>query len=260
MDALRPPPWWIFHVPHDSVLVPAEVRSQLLLSDDQLEIELLRMTDRHTFALFAADLPGQQVVRAPVSRLVVDVERFEDDAQEPMADRGMGVIYTATHDRRPLRSPPSRAEREALLEKWYRPHHRALTDAVDQALDRYDKAFVVDAHSYPSVALPYEVDPTALRPQICIGTDSFHTPADLVLRFQQELTRAGLEVAINTPFAGALVPLKHYGQDRRVTALMIELRRDLYMNESSGLLEDDGREIASTIRGALVRTYSAIAQ
>ena len=258
MDALRPPPWWIFHVPHDSVLVPGEVRRQILLSDEQLELELLRMTDRHTFALFAADLPDPQVVRAPVSRLVVDVERFEDDAHEPMADRGMGVIYTATHDRRSLRPSPSRAEREALLERWYRPHHRALTDAVDQALGRYDKAFVVDVHSYPSAALPYEVDPTALRPQICIGTDSFHTPADLVLKFQQELKQAGFEVAIDTPFAGALVPLKHYGQERRVTALMIELRRDLYMNEASGKLEGDGRAKASTIRGALVRAYSEI--
>ena len=245
-------------MPHDSVLVPGEVRRQILLSDEQLELELLRMTDRHTFALFAADLPDPQVVRAPVSRLVVDVERFEDDAHEPMADRGMGVIYTATHDRRSLRPSPSRAEREALLERWYRPHHRALTDAVDQALGRYDKAFVVDVHSYPSVALPYEVDPTALRPQICIGTDPFHTPADLVLKFQQGLKQAGFEVAIDTPFAGALVPLKHYGQERRVTALMIELRRDLYMNEASGKLEGDGRAKASTIRGALVRAYSEI--
>lgn len=79
-------------------------------------------------------------------------------------------------------------------------------------------------------------------------------------KFQQELKRAGFKVAINTPFAGTLVPLKHYGQERRVTALMIELRRDLYMNEASGVLEGDGRGKGSTIRGALVRAYSEIAQ
>jgi len=147
-----------------------------------------------------------------------------------------------------------------LLERWYRPHHRALTTAVDRALDEYGRAFVVDIHSYPSVALPYEADPSAPRPQVCIGTDSFHTPADLTSTFVRELELAGFDVGINTPFAGALVPLKHYRQDRRVTALMIELRRDLYMNEASGLLEGDAREIASTIRGALVRAYSEIAQ
>jgi hypothetical protein len=39
----------------------------------------------------------------PVSRLVVDPERFVDDATEPMAACGMGVIYTQTSQRMPLR-------------------------------------------------------------------------------------------------------------------------------------------------------------
>jgi hypothetical protein len=37
-----------------------------------------------------------------------------------------------------------------------------------------------------------------------------------------------------TPFAGALVPMRFYGKDLRVRALMIEVRRGLYMDERSG--------------------------
>jgi hypothetical protein len=45
----------------------------------------------------------------------------------------MGVIYTETSDGKPLRLVPSPPERALLLERYYRPHHAALTAAVDRA-------------------------------------------------------------------------------------------------------------------------------
>ena len=114
MQVSLPPPWWIFHVPHDATLIPAEVRDQFILADDFLNQEILRMTDHHTLDLFAADVPKNQVVKFPVSRLVVDVERFEQDAAEPMSARGMGAIYRVTHDLRPLRRSLTPSEIEGL--------------------------------------------------------------------------------------------------------------------------------------------------
>ncbi|MEU0063227.1 N-formylglutamate amidohydrolase, partial [Streptomyces albidoflavus] len=35
-------------------------------------------------------------------------------------------------------------------------------------------------------------------------------------------------------FAGAYVPLRFHGTDARVTALMLELRRDTYLTEPAG--------------------------
>ncbi len=60
----------------------------------------------------------------PVSRLVVDPERFEKDDEEPMAARGMGVVYELTSHGQPLRVFPSSSaaeERGKLLERFYRP-------------------------------------------------------------------------------------------------------------------------------------------
>lgn len=68
------PPWVLFHVPHDSKLVPSEVRTQITLTDDELNEELIKMTDHLTQQLFASGTPEAQVIRAPASRLVVDVE------------------------------------------------------------------------------------------------------------------------------------------------------------------------------------------
>ena len=55
-------------------------RSRFLLNDAELNVELLHMTDHSTFDLFAQGIPEERVLRSSVSRLVVDVERFENDA------------------------------------------------------------------------------------------------------------------------------------------------------------------------------------
>ena len=106
------------------------MRSQFLLDDVQLTDELMRMTDHMTLALFADPDKLVAVVRALVSRLVVDVERFGDDLQEPMADRGMGAIYSVTSSLSPLRRQLSAAERNSLMQAYYHPHHANLEAAV----------------------------------------------------------------------------------------------------------------------------------
>lgn len=258
LDTAAVPPWWIFHCPHDSVTISEDIHEQFVLSKEALDEEILRMTDHHTLDLFAGDLPENQVVRCPVSRLVVDVERFAIDEAEPMAERGMGVIYRITHDLQRLRRDLADEERSRLLNDWYRPHHSKLTARVDQALEAYNRAMVIDAHSFPSTALPYENNEKAMRPQICIGTDLFHTPTGLVRPLQRAFEMEGFVTALNTPFSGALVPMKHFERDARVSALMIEIRRDSYMNEASGLRHDGFEVVRRTIRSPLLGSLTSL--
>lgn len=224
----------IIHCPHSSVEVPEDLRGRFLLGPAELERELLRMTDRYTDELFALPAEVASCVRFPVSRLVVDPERFEDDAREEMACRGMGVIYTRTSDRGALREPPSEAEREALLDRFYRPHHRRLLEAVDAALAAHGHCLILDGHSFPSRPLPYEKCQDPDRPEICIGTDGCHTPGWLRDAAVRAFEAEGLRVAIDRPFSGALVPLAHYQRTRAVRSLMIEVNRKLYMDAASG--------------------------
>jgi N-formylglutamate amidohydrolase len=252
-DEFDLPPWVVLHVPHDSTFVPDAVRDQFLLSDAELQHELLRMTDHLTHALFAAPPCAAAVVRAPVSRLVVDVERFEDDVNEPMAERGMGAVYTTTSASTPLRRPLSAAEREALLRDWYRPHHARLEAAVAEALDAHGRCLVIDCHSFPSEALPYErAEPSERRPDVCIGTDAFHTPEWLAESFLAAFDEAGWRVARDTPFSGAIVPASRYRQDARVAAVMVELRRGLYLDEAAGSPLPGFEAFARRVREACV--------
>ena len=65
------------------------------------------MTDAYIDELFDYHAEGVQKVIFPISRLVLDPERFLDDDQEIMAERGMGVIYTQTSSGQRLRYPPN---------------------------------------------------------------------------------------------------------------------------------------------------------
>ena len=62
--------------------------------------------------------------------------------------------------------------------------------------------------------------------------------------------KAGFEVAINTPFAGAITPIKFYEKDSRVSSLMIEVRRDLYMNEAAGKVCKDWLDVKARINSS----------
>ncbi len=205
-----------------------------MLSEPELERELLIMTDRFTDQLFFCDDSDATSVRFPVSRLILDPERYVQDDLEPMAERGMGVVYTRCADGRPLRLPPTPSGRQELIEEFYLPHHRALTTAVQEAVDHCGICLLLDCHSYPEEAIPCDLDPSSDRPDICLGTSAVHTPDWLAQCARDSFENEGFEVAMDRPYAGVLVPTDHGRPDTSVCALMIEVNRRLYMNERNG--------------------------
>jgi N-formylglutamate deformylase len=146
----------------------------------------------------------------------------------------MGVLYEKGSQLQSLRRQASPDLREELLSRYYRPHHKKLEAMVDYSLYKRKKALVIDCHSFNELARPYEMYKEGSRPDICLGTDEFHTPQNLVEGFCEFFESRGFSVRINDPFPGCLMPMKFYQKDERVQAIMIELRRDLYMNEATG--------------------------
>ena len=251
----------VLHVPHSSRVVPPDIRDRLSLEEAELAMELLRMTDHFTDELFCASSRRSDMTAVvfPVSRLVVDPERFDDDGIEPMASIGMGVIYTRTSAGQSLRAKPVGDERALLLERYYRPHHRRLEAAVQTALRSFGRCLVIDCHSFPSTPLPYEVDQEPNRPDICLGTDEYHTPDELLIAAKAACDLEGLSVTVNRPFAGALVPMAFYRRDRRVSALMIEVNRKLYMNEHAGEKSTGFRDVQAKLTRIIRATATSCA-
>ncbi|MFU8839240.1 MAG: N-formylglutamate amidohydrolase [Nitriliruptoraceae bacterium] len=249
----------VVHVPHSATSLPDDVRAALLLTEAELAEELRRMTDHRTEQL-ASDVGRHGATRMVNrwSRLAVDPERFLDPAEEEMDAVGMGAVYTRTSDGRPLRDPTP-AHRADLLDRHFHPYHAALTDLVGEHLERHGRCVLVDLHSYPRRALPYELHATGPRPEVDIGTDPRHTPAwlrDLVVGVVRE---TGLEHAENSPFAGTFVPTRYLG-DPRVGSVMLELRRDTYLDEATARPHEGEARIRGLVTAVVVGITDVLGQ
>lgn len=172
--------------------------------------------------------PGR-VICAEVSRVVVDVDRYADDALEDMAKAGRGVLYTHSHRREPLRAalPP---ERQAeLLDRYYHPHWDRLRRAARDAV-------LIDLHAYPREPWPVEPNPTAARPKtvlgyaahltataarpkMALGYAAHLTPGDWLVDLECHFEIWGPGVGLNVPHAGVI-------DAGAAAAVMIAIRRD----------------------------------
>lgn len=212
----------ILHIPHAST-------NTLGYNINNKERELLRMTDHFTDELYACK--GSKRIVFNVSRLVCDVERFSDDNEEHMSQFGMGVCYTIDTEGKELKTV-SKEQKKYILDNYYSPHHQNLTDVVEEELKEQGRALIVDCHSFPDEPYYFNSDYGKKRPDICIGTDSYHTPKEMVQKVKQYFLSKGYDVRVDDPYSGTIVPLKYYKQNKNVHSLMIEVNRKLYMMRS----------------------------
>ena len=134
----------ILHLPHASTLIPKNLRQDFLLSDQELREELNRITDHASDAIFQWAFPKANAIVFPVSRLVVDPERFSDDSQEPMSQVGMGVTYYASvHDAVLIEAPLDE------LENRVQQAQELMLEASRQVLGGFELTTDADIYRYP---------------------------------------------------------------------------------------------------------------
>ena len=245
----------ILHIPHSQRHISPAYRNLFVLDDADLHREQRRLVDAYTDELFQFE--DAMHITFKHSRLLVDVERFPDDANEPMSSVGMGAIYTQTSNGQALKRTLTETEREGLM-SLYENHHKALTAVVDNELQSQGVALIVDCHSFPSEPLPCDMSQKKPRPDFCIGVDELHTPTKLVKELIKQIRSWGYAAAINDPYAGTLVPSDYYQINIKVKSVMIEVNRSLYMNEITGEKLTEFNDIKLRIHKllSLIQTYS----
>lgn len=225
----------LIHIPHDSIVVPKEFIDgcELSLSDSEFRNSVMKMADIGAFSIGMryrsnCRLGIPYMIKSNVSRMIVDMERFDDEREE-MNEIGHGVIYTTSDDG--LTALYRDAIPEVIIERrkrLYRIYSDTVTFLVEQLRNEYGYCFIIDLHSYDEFPAEYELHKDEKRPEICIGTNS---PSDEKI-LAAKLNQYRNVIGFNEPFSGSYIP-ERFADDRYVNSVMIEIRKDYCNNMSN---------------------------
>lgn len=235
-DAQRVP--FVFASPHSGRLYPAGFVAQSKLDP----LSLRRSEDAYVDALFSGAVAlGAPMVAARFPRAFLDVNRAASELDPAMFDgvlgvrvdsanarvnAGLGVIPRVVRDGAEIYADKlSATEAKDRIARLHEPYHAALARLIDETLQRFGVAILIDCHSMPSAGSV---------PDIVLG-DRFGASASAqVTRLaESSFERFDFSVARNAPYAGGYTTHLYGRRDDGVHALQIEINRALYLNEHS---------------------------
>ena len=218
------------------------------LSSSLLDAHTIRSSeDAFVDHLFdAAPRAGAPLIAARAPRAYIDLNRAADELDpaviqgidraphNPRISSGLGVIPRVVAGGRSIyRGKLSLVEADLRIRRFWQPYHVALKSLLDESLDQFGQAILIDCHSMPHEAIEAHARPGHPRPDVVLG-DRFGAAAgrDVVDRIEAAFAAAGLRVARNAPFAGAYIAQAYGRPSRNQHVVQVEIDRALYMDES----------------------------
>ncbi|KXU94620.1 N-formylglutamate amidohydrolase [Caballeronia megalochromosomata] len=192
---------------------------------------------------------GATLVCARFPRTYIDANRSEDDIDQELLDapwpkalnpsdyakRGQGLIRRFALPNVPMYDRRlTIKEVEHRLDAYYRPYRRAVSEAIDGAMQRFGHVWHIDLHSMKSTGNAMNTDNGKARPDLVISdrdgkTSDPNVTAWIAERFRQ----LGYNALVNTPYKGGDI-VKSYGKpELNQHSIQIEINRAIYMNEKS---------------------------
>lgn len=205
----------LISVPHAGLSVPEEVRDLYILTPDQI----LADSDEGAAEIYALDSAVKRYVSTDIARAFVDLNRPEHDR----GPDGVVKVTTCYGDYVYRQSLPEELI-DTLLNRYYRPYHRRLTElAADVRLG-------LDCHTMAAVAPPVAPDPGSARPHVCLSNAGFSCPANLFDSLAACFERVfGERVAVNAPFRGGHIIRSHA---KELPWIQVELSREPWCSNS----------------------------
>jgi N-formylglutamate deformylase len=212
--------------------------------------ELRTAEDAFVHDLFGAGPGlGATLVHAHFPRALIDPNRAETDIDpdllaepwpEPLAPGeksrlGLGLIRRLALPDLPVFSRKlTVAEVRAWIERFYRPYHAAVVDAL--ARHRRPDGFVllINCHSMKATGNAMNTDTGKTRPDFVISDRDGTTAAPQWTRLiVDHLRDAGHSVAVNDPYKGAEIVRRHGAPAEGRHAIQIEINRRLYLDQET---------------------------
>jgi N-formylglutamate deformylase len=215
------------------------------------ELDVRCDADLHVDRLYRvgnADAPEVNVV-ARASRFVCDLNRDPDDVSPGAVPEhrgarntdGRGFIWAVTTAGIPALSRPLALDEWRARTAIHAGYHGALAEALARARDRFGFAILVDGHSMPARGKSGHKDPGRVRADVVPGDrDGTSCSPALSKHVGDHFTARGYGVAFNDPYRGGFITAHHGRPAEHVHAIQIELRRDLYMDETTFDLVEPG--------------------
>ena len=209
-------------IPHASTFVPVDLRRRMLLSDK----EILSQSDLYTDEIY--DVPNVHIVKAKISRIVVDMNRAPDDIEAQCKLCNDGVVVSVDEFGTKIYEEPV-PEKEILerVVKYHETFHQQIDDLSGKV------KFLIDGHSFWNFGPPTKDDAGKERPDISIGnrehTTCSKSDAEFIARFFED---RGFSVKINDPYIGKYV-IGYHCSRRGLRGCHIEINRKLFMNEKT---------------------------
>lgn len=239
--------------PHSGEEIPLETPWLLNLPEKVVMCDVDRFVDR--LYLPAVEHFKIPFIKAQWHRYAADLNRWPDDVDEECVvggknsgafPVGMGVHWSKTTQGEILMPKPMDEEKHLLIiEKYFKPFHEAVQKKYEDFFNlEHANVFHIDVHSMPSMGTVKHRDPGHLRPEIVVsdidGSSCSSDFKDLVIKAYEE---SGFKVAYNWPYKGGRVT-QSYGQPHKgMHAIQVEMRRNLYMDESSKHLNIEAAQI-----------------
>ena len=179
---------------------------------------------------------------ARLSRFVCDLNRDPDDVSPgavpehpaPRNTDGRGFVWAVTTAGVPALARPLTLDDWRARTAVHAAYHDALAQALARARDRFGFAILVDGHSMPSRGRAGHKDPGRTRADVVPGDREGGSCAPALSRLVGDhFSSLGFSVAFNDPYKGGYITAHHGRPADRIHAIQIELRRDLYMNETT---------------------------
>jgi N-formylglutamate amidohydrolase len=239
----------VFASPHSGRFYPTEMMAASVLDAAAIR----RSEDAFVDDLTAgATGHGAVVIQAAYARAYVDVNRepyeldasmFEDElpafaaTQTIRAAAGLGSIARVVGEGQEIYGRKlTFAEARRRIETVHEPYHAALRGLIDEAVERFGRAVLIDWHSMPSAATRglWRGGELGGACDLVLG-DRFGAACSsrFVATVQGAFEAMGYRVARNAPYAGGYTT-QHYGApERGVEALQIEINRAIYLDETT---------------------------
>ena len=204
---------------------------------------------------------------ATLSRFVCDMNRHPDDVSPgtvpehpaPRNADGRGFVWGVTTTGAPALSRPLRLDEWQARADVHAAYHGVLRGMLARARERFGYAILVDGHSMPSVGKIGHKDPGRARADVVPGDREGTSCAPALSAFVgAHFEDRGYSVAFNDPYKGGFITTHHGQPADRIHAIQIELRRDLYMNETTFAPSPPGFRRLQTDLEALLTSLSTL--